>query len=500
MSVNILPEGWVSVTLADICSKPQYGYTTKSQLDGNVKFLRTTDITKGILNWDSVPYCEDPPTDLYKYQLYDRDIVISRAGSIGFSALIKNPPKKVVFASYLIRFKPSEFISEVFIKYFLNSHDYWTQLRLMSAGNAVQNVNAQKLSILNVPLPPLAEQKIIADKLDDLLARVESIKTRLENIPEILKKFRQSVLSAAVSGKLTEEWRVEKEEPISDLLKEIITDQKVAIKNKRVKKNFGNHNIVRPLFDLPDSCWEWVCFPQISETNNNALKAGPFGSALKKSDCVGDGYKVYGQEQVISGQENIETYRVTESKFEELKSCMVKPGDVLISLVGTIGKVLILSSNAEVGIINPRLVKISLHEKISREYIEYYLGSPFSYYFFKSFSHGGTMEILNLSILKELPIPLPPISEQHEIVRRVKSFLVRADSIEKSVSNTLKRINNLTQSILAKAFRGELTAQWREENSELISGLNSAEALLEKITAEKLAAGTIKKRAKKSSH
>lgn len=118
MSVNILPEGWVSVTLADICSKPQYGYTTKSQLDGNVKFLRTTDITKGLLNWDSVPYCEDPPTDLYKYQLYDRDIVISRAGSIGFSALIKNPPKKVVFASYLIRFKPSEFISEVFIKYF----------------------------------------------------------------------------------------------------------------------------------------------------------------------------------------------------------------------------------------------------------------------------------------------------------------------------------------------------------------------------------------------
>ncbi|EMA8657048.1 restriction endonuclease subunit S, partial [Cronobacter dublinensis] len=349
-------------------------------------------------------------------------------------------------------------------------------------------------------LAPLAEQKIIADKLDDLLARVESIKIRLENIPEILKKFRQSVLSAAVSGKLTEEWRVEKEEPISDLLKEIITDQKVAIKNKRVKKNFGNHNIVRLLFDLPDSCWEWVCFPQISETNNNALKAGPFGSALKKSDCVGDGYKVYGQEQVISGQENIETYRVTESKFEELKSCMVKPGDVLISLVGTIGKVLILSSNAEVGIINPRLVKISLHEKISREYIECYLGSPFSYYFFKSFSHGGTMEILNLSILKELPIPLPPISEQHEIVRRIKSFLVRADSIEKSVSNTLKRINNLTQSILAKAFRGELTAQWREENSELISGLNSAEALLEKITAEKLAAGTIKKRAKKSSH
>jgi len=71
--------------------------------------------------------------------------------------------------------------------------------------------------------------------------------------------------------------------------------------------------------------------------------------------------------------------------------------------------------------------------------------------------------------------------------------------LESLPDNTLSKINNLTQSILAKAFRGELTAQWREENSELISGLNSAEALLEKITAEKLASSTVKKRAKKTS-
>jgi type I restriction enzyme S subunit len=65
----------------------------------------------------------------------------------------------------------------------------------------------KKLSILNVPLPPMPEQKIIADKLDELLARVESIKARLVNIPEVLKRFRQSVLNAAVNGNLTEEWR-----------------------------------------------------------------------------------------------------------------------------------------------------------------------------------------------------------------------------------------------------------------------------------------------------
>ena len=85
-------------------------------------------------------------------------------------------------------------------------------------------------------------------------------------------------------------------------------------------------------------------------------------------------------------------------------------------------------------------------------------------------------------------------------MRKIEALFLYADTIEKKSIEAMKNINQLTQSILAKAFRGELTAQWREENPELISGLNSAEALLEKITAEKLAAGTIKKRAKKTSH
>lgn len=202
MSGGKLPEGWVTTHLSEICSKPQYGYTTKSSSMGDVKFLRTTDITKGAVDWSSVPYCMDAPEDVSKYQLQDRDIVISRAGSVGFSFLVQNPPSQVVFASYLIRFKPVNYFSEYYLKRFLESSDYWNQLSLMSAGNAVQNVNAQKLSTLTVPIPPIAEQKIIAEKLDTLLAQVDSTKARLEQIPQILKRFRQAVLAAAVSGLL----------------------------------------------------------------------------------------------------------------------------------------------------------------------------------------------------------------------------------------------------------------------------------------------------------
>ena len=462
MSVNILPEGWVSVTLADICSKPQYGYTTKSQLDGNVKFLRTTDITKGILNWDSVPYCEDPPTDLYKYQLYDRDIVISRAGSIGFSALIKNPPKKVVFASYLIRFKPSEFISEVFIKYFLNSHDYWTQLRLMSAGNAVQNVNAQKLSILNVPMPPLAEQKIIADKLDDILARVESIKTRLENIPEILKKFRQSVLSAAVSGKLTEEWRIEKNISINSWCQAKASD---------------------------------VCLKVQSGST-------PSGDPFNQKGTI-PFLKVYN----IVNQEINFTYKPQFIKDDihstKCKRSIAYPNDVLMNIVGPpLGKVAILTDQYPEWNVNQAITLFRTNEeKLFSQYLYYVLCEGDLVRKVMPDTKGTVGQVnISLTQCRDAIIPCPSLEEQREIIHKVENLFDLNEVIIKKIDAALVRINNLIQTILAKAFRGELTAQWREENPELISGINSAEALLEKITAEKLAASTVKKRAKKTSH
>ncbi|HGX5114187.1 TPA: restriction endonuclease subunit S, partial [Escherichia coli] len=111
---------------------------------------------------------------------------------------------------------------------------------------------------------------------------------------------------------------------------------------------------------------------------------------------------------------------------------------------------------------------------------------------------GGNQPNLNLNKVREIPILLPSLPEQHEIVRRVEQLFAYADTIEKQVNNALARVNNLTQSILAKAFRGELTAQWRAENPELISGENSAAALLEKIKAERAASWGKKASRKKS--
>lgn len=156
----------------------------------------------------------------------------------------------------------------------------------------------------------------------------------------------------------------------------------------------------------------------------NSMKAGPFGSALKKEVYVESGYKVYGQEQVISGDQFLGNYYIDKAKYEQLNSCKVMPGDVLISLVGTVGKVLILSEDCQPGIINPRLVKITFDKrKIFPEYfaIAFSLESVRSSLLGRA--HGQTMNVLNLGMIKKLKLPVPPISRQKEYL----NFVAQAD-------------------------------------------------------------------------
>ena len=138
------PQNWIRTNLASICDGGQYGWTTKASAIGSVKFLRTTDITKGEIEWALVPYCQDSPPDLDKYLIRENDILISRAGFVGFSTLIRQTPFSTVFASYLIRFVPSKYIEPRYVAYFLKSLDYWQQISEASSGIALEVLRYKK--------------------------------------------------------------------------------------------------------------------------------------------------------------------------------------------------------------------------------------------------------------------------------------------------------------------------------------------------------------------
>lgn len=344
-------------------------------------------------------------------------------------------------------------------------------------GSAQPKLTKGNLDKIPVPLPPLAEQKIIAEKLDSLLSQVDNTKARLERIPEILKRFRQSVLAAAVSGKLTEEWRGS-----NDLNTEL--DYRELCLNERLSAS-GKKNIKlaklqeQPSIYLPES-WSWQALDEV----NIKITDGTHHSPQSFPD--GD-YMYVTSKNVREGRIDLGNVTFVDEKThrEIFSRCDVKYGDVLyvkdgantgLSCVNNItGEFSLLSS---VGVLRTCSFMVP-------SYVQHYLNSPIGRKLMLDLMGGTAIKRLTLTKIAISPVSVPPKKEQTEIVRRVEELFAFADRIEHAAQAALSRVNNLTQSILAKAFRGELTADWRAANPELISGENSAKALLTRIKAER---------------
>lgn len=301
---------------------------------------------------------------------------------------------------------------------FLCLQPYLNAINEETSSVTVKHLSSKTIEEIPLPLPPLSEQKQIVSKIEELFSELDKGKEQLEMVKLQLKTYRQAVLKWAFEGKFT---------------------------NKDVEEG-----------QLPEG-WKWVKIIDIAEKTKNALKAGPFGSSLRKEFYAKKGYKIYGQEQVISGNHKFGNYFVSKEKFEELKSNSVKPYDVLISLVGTVGKVLILPEDCQEGVINPRLIKISLNNEIYLpKFFKYYFESSIVKSFYSKKAQGTTMDVLNLNIIKSIPFPICSIREQILIINEIETRLSVCDKIEETIENCLRQSESLRQSILKQAFEGKL--------------------------------------------
>lgn len=339
----------------------------------------------------------------------------------------------------------------------------------MGTGTTFKEISGAIAKTLPFVLPPLAEQKIIADKLDVLLTQVETTKKRLELIPGILKRFRQSILTAAVSGKLTEGWRE----------RNSLTPPKVTWTSALEIAN---------AFEIPQQ-WIGVSLGSVS----NRVSVGHVGKTSEFYTNEKDGIPFLRSQNVRPGKISTEGLAYITPEFHRsLKKSQLKPGDLLVVRVGANrGDACILPSMfSEVNCAN--IVFARPMNGLSK-YLNIYFQSPISQSLLLGETVGGAQGVINTKSIEGTFLALPPIEEQAEIVHRVEELFTYAETIEQNFSTALAQVNGLTQSILAKAFRGELTADWRSANSELISGDNSTENLLKKIKTEREA---IKRRSK----
>ncbi|MFG3502244.1 restriction endonuclease subunit S [Pseudomonas sp. NPDC047963] len=349
-----------------------------------------------------------------------------------------------------------------FVFYYLNQFDYQGYVN----GGTRLKLTQANMRIIPIPLPPLAEQIRIAAKLDELLAQVDTLKARIDGIPALLKRFRQSVLAAAVSGRLTEEWR------------------KASLENKQtaiylsVEAKYSDSEL---RLEIPET-WKAVKL-------NDACKVIS-GYAFSSGSFISAGIPVVKISNVQYGcfEEKNQEYLPLEF-VETHKKFIVHPKDLLMALTRPITnntlKICEYPKDAAPALLNQRVCKFVFNSPESKEFFEYLFQAEY----FKKQVASNLSETLqpNLSPkdLGLLTIGLPPLQEQTEIVRRVEQLFAFADQLEARLKAAQAHIDRLTQSILAKAFRGELVPQDPDDEP--------ASVLLERIKAQRAAAPKTKR-------
>ena len=369
--------------------------------------------------------------------------------------------------------RPKNGIPIEYILYYLKFKE--PELALSGTGSTFTAIKKENLANLLIPLPSLAEQQRIVARVETLLTHVNATRDRLSKVPLIMKKFRQAVLAAACSGRLTEGWREEQKEleSSSDLYNRIqlIRMQKyeqAVVEAKKLKKRLP----LKPSFlenREPDSCeiaeipneWIWKKVVNLGPFGEDTVKTGPFGAILKSKEFVSSGVPIIAIGNVQWGKFDLNGARVdhvTEEKASELENYRVQTGDVLFTRSGTIGRSLVIPNFANNWLMSYHLLRVRADPNlIIPQYLYFvFAGCESSKEYTSDAIIGSTRPGINTTILENLPVPLPPLAEQHEIIHRVEALFTRAGAVERGVVDATHLAEALTQAVLGKAFRGEL--------------------------------------------
>ncbi|MES2659165.1 MAG: CHC2 zinc finger domain-containing protein [Verrucomicrobiota bacterium] len=413
-----LPTGWLAASFSDV-AKARMGPTILAK-DLSEAGLPVYSAGKANTAWGFTK--RDVPV------FPNGTIIVSARGSIGFPKI----PKETSFTSTqtTIAITPSPAIGSTYLQRFLQSSD-WAE---MSSGAAIPMLTISMLGELAVPLAPLPEQKRIADKLEAVLGRVDACRARLDRVPALLKRFRQSVLAAATSGQLTESWR------------ESFSEAK--------KSNANSSRFLNERYSIPEE-WEVKTLSELS----TMVTSGSRGWA--------DYYSSTGAVFIRAQNINADRLDLKEVAHVQLpdraegKRAVVKRNDLLITITGAnVGKSARVKIDLEEAYISQHIALVKLRDPIVAAFIELFLWAENAGRGqLNEAAYGGGKPGLNLQNIRDLVIGLPSLPEQQEIVRRVEALFAFADRIEARLATAQKTVERLTPATLAKAFRGELVPQ-----------------------------------------
>ena len=421
---NLLPNNWVKTDLKDTVYFQEGPGLRKFQYrEEGIPFLNIRTIVNGHIENDLCKFLDEiEVTEKYKHFLLNEgDIICSTSGTIGKTAIVKKSNLPLMLNTSIIRFRSRKvnLVIQNYIHYYLKSNWFFDQADKYSTGTAQKNLGPSHLNLFKFPLPPLPEQKRIVAKLDGLFGHLEQAKTRLSKVPQLLKDFRQAVLTKAVSGELTEDFRKENNLPY----------------------------------------WETIMSSELF----NFITSGSRGWA-KHYDQEGDQLFVritnmnYGSFELDLDPKKLQFLRLPGNS--EGKRTLLQHRDILISITADVGMISIIPEAFQYeGYVNQHVCLARPINSVNEEFLAFFLMSEKGLGQLKDKSRGATKAGLTLTDIRNIEVDLPESIEQSEIVKRIKELFTKMDIVEEKYTDIKQKIDNLPQAILAKAFKGEIVQQ-----------------------------------------
>jgi type I restriction enzyme S subunit len=467
--IDELPQGWASLSIAELFDF-KYGKglpQEKRDMNGSVNVYGSN----GVVGVHSAAVTRGPT------------IIVGRKGSVGEVHL---SPEGCwpIDTTYFIDEFPDKFPPTYWALYLKS-----LRLGQQEKSSAIPGISRDDIYAVKVSLPPVDEQWRIVAKLEKLLGKVDANQQRLAKIPVLLKRFRQAVLAAACSGRLTADWREENMEiEAGASLLTRINEARLKVATSTKEKNqiaeaFQDERLAVEETELgfgaiPDS---WI-----------ACRIGAIGTVANGSTPSRKQDNFWGSDipWVSSGEvrNNIITATregISKAGYDSCSVRLLPRGTVLLAMIGegkTRGQSAILQIDAT---INQNIAAIIIaHGLVSSEFLWRWF--QLQYEATRERGSGSGPQALNCQRVRELPFVLPPLREQQEVVRRVKELFALAEQIEARYAKAAAHVERLPQSILAKAFRGELVPQ--DPNDE------PASVLLERIRQGNLGAAPNKRK------
>jgi type I restriction enzyme, S subunit len=424
-----LPHGWARIALsglvspAGLFSDGDWVESKDQDANGSIRLLQLADVGDGIfLNKSSRFVNEEQFKRLRCTEVLEGDILIARMPDpLGRACLAPRLPQRCITVVDVAILRPGNaLVHTAWAMHALNAPQVRTQIDLESTGTTRRRIARGKLASFELPVPPVNEQKRIADKLDAVLSRTDACRDHLDRVPEILKRFRQSVLAAAMSGALTEEWRS-------------------ALGQRSQNCSSDPESAAEISSELPKS-WRWRRLADV--TSNFDARRVPIKA--------GDRSKRRGQYPYYGAFGAIDT--IDDFLFDGEFLLLAEDGKNLesrdrpIALVAQ-GRFWV---NNHAHVMQPKSM-------ILINYLSFWLNS--SALDLSGLLTGIDQVKLTRGAMDRIPVPVPPLDEQAEVIRRVESLFAWADRLEGRHKTARARVERLTPALLAKAFRGELVSQ-----------------------------------------